>query len=323
MNKSSLDLDADDSKTPSQILVLQVLMVILTITLNALLLILILIKLIKNKLYSDLIILSNTFSHLSIGSVPLLFLTIKSFDDSFPYSLPLCQFWLVVDFSSYFMSSYSILILSIHRCRQLCSTKTTENISKSRILVIFILWVLSILYWGLMLLPYSTPTYMQDCDHEYSTLEAVIFEIILMNLSPLLVVILNVFIFVQLRLKIKKSKRIGIFSNDSSSSKNIKLKHKMSSVYLSKDVKAFFLIASLTLVQIVCANFYGIIWSIRVFCTSCFSDEFWSATVWVSYLNSIFNPILIFIFNKKYNNDLVFIFKFITRPIFSFFLLFY
>jgi hypothetical protein len=288
---------------------------ILTNLLNILLIIIIL-KLTNKSTYSNILFLSTVIAYSMVGAFSMPF-TIKQFyDEEWPGSnLSLCKYWMITDYSSFLASTLSVLILAIHRYRQLTKpvSRLNENLTITRSILIFSAWLVSYLFWGLMLIPISDQDIIVYTDYFKIATPYVIIETIMLNLPFMLVLIVNIMIVVELKKRIGKTANIILKSNVSSSSDRIISKRQH-----GKSLKAFVCLSSITLALVVCNGAFSFAFFMRVICDDCISEFLWSLIVWINYLNSPINAALLLTFNENFKNELNKFINLILKKLFFF-----
>lgn len=131
------------------LIIFKILLTIVNIFFNGIIIYLILFKL-KKRTFSNFLFLSGAISDFMIGLMSIPFMTIFTSYGYWPIGEATCIFWVINDFSIGSVSIYSLLLMSIHRYRELkWPHKENEIMNKEKYSIIILKWILIYLFWGL------------------------------------------------------------------------------------------------------------------------------------------------------------------------------
>ena len=186
-----------------------------TVCLNSLVIYIILFSL-KKRSFSNYLFLSSAIADLLIGLLPepLLIVYIKS---RFQYQTlkiaDTCVYKLIMNNSCMFLniSLFNLLIITVHRYRQLRSAKVNDKLNNTRYLMIICVWFISILFWTLMLIPIINRIQSSDlfygCFYVFSLDYVLLIELITLITPIVFIVLFNMLTFNTLKLKSKRIKK--------------------------------------------------------------------------------------------------------------------
>jgi hypothetical protein len=120
---------------------------------------------------------------------------------------------MITDYSSYSISIFSWLFISIQRYNQIVSQSIiNEDLNKKRLIILVLIWLLSYLFWSLMALPIvlTDKNFSYECEYIYSFLYVILVEIFNLIIPILLIIIINIMIYIELRKHIKRSYLNGV-----------------------------------------------------------------------------------------------------------------
>jgi hypothetical protein len=323
MNSSNCSLvlaepNQEDDQTTKLIEIVQIILLIFIITSNSLVILLFLRMKRKKKQikFSGYILLSLTVSDLFVGIFAMSFeLLYTLWSESWRFGDFLCVALTLNSYSQYTCSFLSLLLLSLHRYMQLwLPFKTTENLSKRKIIIVLATWVIPYFYYGLLILVYicSNLFTFNQCLTNFSP-ELVLVSSIIFNLAPISgMIILNVLTFI--RILINRQKRLVMFKNinanyiikenlKNTSPNLIHIKQK-----ISKEIKASICIAMIILNLILTQSIYLISSPIVSFCSNCIDNVVYTVGYWMSYSFSTFNPIILIAFHQRYKKEFLILF---------------
>jgi hypothetical protein len=194
------------------LLILKLILILTTISLNSILICIILFK-VKKKTYSNFLFLSTTLADLAIGFTSQPFMTVYSIYDYWPFGDASCIYWMITDYSSYSISIFSWLFISIQRYKQIWSQSiVNEDLNTKNSLLIISIWVLSYFFWSLMVLPIviTNEKFSYECEYIFSFLYVILAELVSLIMPILFIMCINIMIYIELRNHIKRSNRSGI-----------------------------------------------------------------------------------------------------------------
>lgn len=194
------------------LLIFKLILILTTICLNSILICIILFK-VKKKTYSNFLFLSTTLADLAIGFTSQPFMTIYSIYDYWPYGDVSCIYWMITDYSSYSISIFSWLFISIQRYKQICSQSIiNEDLNVKNSLLIISIWFFSYLFWSLMVLPIvlTNENFSYECEYIFAFVYVIIAELVSLIMPILLIICINIMIYIELRNHIKRNSRNGI-----------------------------------------------------------------------------------------------------------------
>lgn len=327
------------NEADSLALAFKIILILLTILLNGLI-IFIIIFLIKIKTFSNYLFLSATLADFFIGLISQPLMTIYSLYNYWPFNEASCISWMIVDYSCFSVSLFSILFISIQRYKQLTQRTINEDLNKWRCLLIGLIWVFSFLFWSLMVIPIvNEPNSMyHECDYIYTTSTYVILtDLFAMVLPILFIIIMNCFIFKNIRTKklnssinAKKISRRAYITfltstsdcilnlngtNNNFSYQSIKKLSQASFTRLkiNKDRKALLCLFMISASIIVTYSLFLILWPLKSFCDGCVSESLFEISNWLIYSSSVINAILLLIFHKAFQKKFVYIIFYMFR----------
>ena len=293
-------------------------------SLNGLLFVLIVRHLIKKRVYSDILLLSNTVANLTM-CVPMILFSIESHLGNWSVSsVATCKFSIVIDWATFSIVAISIMLLSVQRYKQMSSSTCKEDFTKRRALYLTLVWLLPWLFWSLLSIELDDKFLTEkECEAYYTTLGLNIMQAFLLNAFEIFNFGLNIFVYKKLNEKVKNSKKVIASSEETNvfsvTTVAIKTKnqrqhlHQNSHHHNNHNVKAFLFITFMVALNLLCGSFYVVIYSIKMFCFGCITGVFWDVVSFVSYMNYPLTPLVIFAFHTKYKSDLIKIYSFVKN----------
>ncbi len=194
------------------LLTFKLILILTTICLNSILIYIILFK-VKKKTYSNFLFLSTTLADLSIGFTSQPFMTVYSIYDYWPFGDASCIYWMITDYSSYSISIFSWLFISIQRYKQICSQSIiNEDLNAKNSFLLLSIWILSYLFWSLMVLPIvlTNVNFSYECEYNFSFEYVILAEFFSIIMPILLIICINIMIYIELRNHIKRNNRNGV-----------------------------------------------------------------------------------------------------------------
>ena len=271
----------------------------------------------KKKTFSDLIFVSIAVSDFLIGSVTMSSQALVDYLSKWPFDKATCITSIFVQYALPDTTVLSLLILTIHRYFQLYAPfAVSEKINNENILVLFLSWTFSFALWfiSIFYLISNGQWCATNCTLEPSV-QFILVKVIVFGLIPLsFIIVLNFLLLYKLnkkRLSRKKMKMKTIVFRKSNlrtalvkrkrfdSFKSLKIFNKM-----KREKKAFFCILSLTVSIFVTQIIYLIGWPAYKIMVNSFVKVFYKTGVWMSYLTSLFNPVLVYLFHEKCKKEI-------------------
>ncbi|CAF1013475.1 unnamed protein product [Brachionus calyciflorus] len=324
-NYKSTNSTANSNSEPIKIIliILKAILSLLCIFFNGFIIYLVCFKL-KHRSYSNFLFLSGAISDFMIGLLSIPFMTVFTSYGFWPLGEGLCLFWVINDYSIGTVSIYSLLLMSIHRFRQLkWPLKVNENMSKEKYALIFGKWILIYLFWGLSVILVTRSNFNPENCYFTSTFAYVISADSVGYFLPVIAVFLtNIFVYLELRKNFKKRNiKLGAIKKTrvlkelqtqiNSVSRNLE-KFKGSKdnettrsrrLDINKEKKAILCIWSISIFLCVLFSVFCISWPLKAKCSDCVSDVILEIGYWMSYIYSTFNPVILLIFNNKYRHE--------------------
>jgi hypothetical protein len=162
--------------------------------------------LVKEKTYSYCLFWSTSFSDFFIGLFSWPSMIVFTTYARWPIGIQLCKFWIINDFSCGCVTIMNLLLITIHRYRQLTSpTKTTETMSKLKVARIFLVWTLFYTYWTGSAVPIVSKNYIdQSCYFMYTFAYALTSTMLAGGIPIPTVILINILTLIALRKQMKK-----------------------------------------------------------------------------------------------------------------------
>jgi hypothetical protein len=269
-----------------------------------------------------------------IGVFSIPFMTVFTTMGYWLLKKELCMFWVINDFSIGTISIYSLLLVAIHRYRQIkYPVGKNENLTKLRMTIIVAKWLLVYLFWGLSVVLIVDENFVAESCYFTYTFAYVFAANSVGYMLPIFVVfIMNSIIFYQLRKKadhVKKSLNTGrSFGNSLSKITSVEMtvfnfttgNQSSANVIrqtskIDKESKALLCLTVMTLVLFGLFSIFCVTWPLKAYCSQCVSDLLLEIGYWNSYIYSSINPIILFVFHNKFRAKFVQI----SRKLFCFF----
>ncbi|RNA17429.1 histamine H3 receptor-like, partial [Brachionus plicatilis] len=292
----------------------KVILAILNIFFNGSIIYIILFRL-KRKTYSNFLFLSGTLSDFMIGLMSVPFMTIFTTFGFWPLGEATCIFWVINDFSIGTVSIYSLLLMSIHRFRQLkWPLVVNENMTRDKYFILIGKWILIYAFWGLSVVLITRQNFeSRNCYFTYTFTYVLVADSVGYFLPVLSVFVMNTLVYWELRKKfIKKAEKLGtatkkstirvftdislqnqsqnITNSKSSDKKDEKSKFQAKQDRINKEKKAIMCIWSISIFLSVLFSVFCVTWPLKAFCNECVSDLILEIGYWMSYIYSSFNP---------------------------------
>ena len=294
------------------ILVCKILSILLTACLNGYL-ILIFGYFFEKKTFSNLMFLSIAFSDFIIGTLSMTSQLLLDKLIEWPFDKVSCLFSIYLTYAIPDTTILALLILTAHRYFLLNSPfKVNESLTKFNLLKLFCPWIIATSFWivSLSFFMRSGELSLQKCD----IMPSVTFKLIKVTafgFIPLLIIIaINVILIVGLKKKTKKFliKRKAIrrkfgkpvdlvqeqgFIQRKNRPSSLNLKNLQYLKLMKKDRRAAICIFALTMSIFLTQIVYLISWPL-------FHTKYiYKVGVWLSYLTSLTNPVLVYVFHEK------------------------
>ena len=201
-----------------QISILSLIMIV-SIGLN-LLLMLAFIKNRKKIEFSNSIYMSNCVADMVVGLLLIPFYIAElSFDSCFGSVAYVLGYTL--DYSLNNISIYNLVVITFHRYFQLkFPLKSTEKMSKSKHFILAMVWILVILFWLMSNIILSVNTVENNCNIDYPFSFTLFASIVFYIIPLVLVFILNILTFIQLKKRNRLKQSLVHTSSHASSSSN-------------------------------------------------------------------------------------------------------
>lgn len=301
----------ETAQSPLEIVLLavEIMITILTVCLN-LMLILILQFLIKKKTYSNFLLLSLAIADFFIGLISLPSMTVFSWFKYWPFDYLTCLLWTANDYSSSTVSILNLLLIAAQRFQHLaCPLRTTENLTKPKYFLVFMIWLVTYFCWTLSIILKSGHGYdYYSCDFNFTFVYVLLADLFGFVFPTVLLLLLNILTILALR---KKSKISSLLTGSLSriQSQNQIMNQKFNT---SRDKHAYLFIFSISTNLVLCWIIFFVTWPITAYCSACIDPMLLEIGYWLTYLPSTLNPIIMLYFNRQFLIELKkFIDKFI------------
>ena len=305
------------------LITVKVILTILNLFFNGSIIYIILFRL-KRKTYSNFLFLSGTLSDFMIGLMSIPFMTIFTTFGFWPLGKATCIFWVINDFSIGTISIYSLLLMSVHRFRQLkWPLVVTEAMNKEKYFILIGKWIGIYIFWGLSVILITRKDFnSRNCYFTYTFSYVLVADSVGYLIPVLSVFVMNTLVYWELRKKfIKKSEKLGtsskkVFSDISlqnqsqnyTSTKSSE-KHSNKDKYhekqdrINKEKKAIMCIWTISVFLSVLFSVFCVTWPLKALCDECVSDLILEIGYWMSYVYASFNPIILLAYNNKYRAE--------------------
>jgi hypothetical protein len=214
---NSTDLLIDESRGFSSVLnfallPIKTLIVLTAVSINMLLIITIGF-LMKKKSYSYYLFLSTSFSDFFLGLFSIPCMIVFTTYARWPAGIHLCKFWIINDYSCCCITFMNLLLITVHRYRQLTSpTKTSEKMSKFRAISIILVWILAYSFWTTSVVFIVNTNYIEEnCYFTYTFIYVLVSSLVAYIIPIMSVFLLNILTLIALRKQMNKlPKRLNI-----------------------------------------------------------------------------------------------------------------
>jgi 5-hydroxytryptamine receptor 1 len=278
-----------------------------------------------------------------IGAISIPLMTLFTTLNYWPLGEPLCMFWLVNDFSAGSISIYSLLLMAIHRYRQIkYPIQATEDMTKLRIAVIVLTWILIYAFWSFSVFVVADRSFTSESCFLTNNFEYVMIANLLGYVLPIVaVLIMNGVLLCKLRKKSavmedlqrssmsvssKKSKAIeAVTSSPSHDSYNTFFQNeaafydskifkdwpkgskaqKLGLTSQEKEHRALVCLVMITIVLVSLFAVFCVTWPLTALCPGCVPGSIFEIGYWNSYIYSSINPIILLVYHDKFRAQFV------------------
>jgi hypothetical protein len=329
-----------DSTSGVILLSIKIFIIFATIFLN-LIIVFIVIFMTKKKTYTNILFMSMALADFMVGLVSLTSMTIFTWNGYWPLGYSACVFWIINDFSCCVISLLDMVLICLHRLRQIVQPlKTDENLTKFRCFLILFIWFLSYVPWTISALIITHKNFViESCYYMYSFVYVLLADLGAFILPIVVLVILNILTFVALMHKAKrfpskknkntvqpkiKMSRNGSLTGvtnipDSTVNRTIGESNAMTTntntsssgqtFQISKEKKAFLCILVVTVTLILCWCIFFTTWPMLAYCDTCVNLLLYEIGYWTAYFHSTLNPIILLVFHQNFRHQFLRIFR--------------
>lgn len=191
--------------------IFKICMAFMTVILNTMIIIII-VRLNKKQSFSNYLFLSSAIADLLIGLIPQPSMITYTYFYQSLNGENSCFYWLILNNSCLFLniSLFNLLLITMHRYNQLKSALIHDKPTNFRYFLIGVVWLLSTLFWSLMIIPvfisHKSHTNF-ECTRIFSVYYIIFIELTILITPIVLIIILNIFTYVELRRKAAKMRR--------------------------------------------------------------------------------------------------------------------
>ena len=254
-----------------------------SVILNIIVLVVLVLK-IKNKTFSNYILISLCMSDFILSIVSFNSLTIFSTFNYWPLGKHVCLFWIIVDYSCGSIGLVNVVQLAIQRFLIIKHPfKLNEKMSRYKVSILLLTWLLIFLYWivSVLLITSINDNFKYlDCYFTYHFSYVIISDILTYVLPVILILIFGGLTFNLI--KDRKNQETGAATSKKK----------------SKDENALICIFLVTVNEIVFFGLFVVCWPLNAYCGSCLSNSVIEISYWLAYLASYFHSIILLIFNE-------------------------
>ena len=222
-------------------------------------------------------------------------------------------FVLIVGYAQPSIGLLTLFLLTWHRILQLTRpAQSTEKLTLTRILLIVGVWAAQYLAWlTIFIACILTNNYdIPDLDIVPPAIYVLLIDIIFYIIPVLVDVVLisiTIVIIIKRYLKKKKTSLRKVVITTTTSSNSIGQSSKKGPTFcsckVSRDSKAVIFLVTLILVILFSQSLFFITWPLTSFGYHQNDDTLVEISDWLSYSNSFFNPIVMFIFHERLNTS--------------------
>lgn len=299
-------------------LIVKILVCLLTFSLNLLIIFIVFLR-IKKISYTNFLFASMALADCLIGLISMPSLTLFTTYAYWPLGFSPCVFWVVIDYSSCSISLTNLVLISIQRLRHLIfPLKTNDKLTKTRVGFVVFLWALQYIAWPSSVYLILREVFVEgDCYFMYSLVYVILIDLFVFILPILALIILNMLTFMALKSKANRSNAlknnrsrarppiasIAIKFNSRNKINDIELRHTNELLQISKEKKANLCLFTVALSLILCWAIFIITWPLQAYCVNCVNVVLYEIGYWLTYIQSTLNPIILFLFHKKFNAE--------------------